>query len=176
MEAKPEDFLACNVCQAALSTDEKIINARFVNEAMAAGSDITIFPVCIKCNFDNLLVNSRLVREKKYGAILNEDKPAFFPSNKKLYDDNLHQNSEEFKQLGTLHQENRTAAYYPPEQPLPQANTNPIKMERGILKEPTPFALTVVEDGPNSLLDKADASRKKSTSIAESGRAIVLSD
>ena len=178
LEAKPEDFLACNVCGAALSTDEKIINARFVNEAMAAGSDITIFPVCIKCNFDNLLVNSRLVREKKYGAILNEDKPSFFPTNKKLYDENLHQNSEEFKQLGTLHQENRTAAYYPPEQPQPTANANPnpIKMERGILKEPTPFALNVVEDGPNSLLDKADASRKKSTSIAESGRAIVLSD
>ena len=97
LEAKPEDFLACNVCQAALSQDEKIINARFVNEAMAAGQDITVFPVCIKCNFDNLLVNSRLVREKKYGALLNEDKPAFFPTNKKLYEDNLHQNSEEFK-------------------------------------------------------------------------------
>lgn len=103
LEAKPEDFLACNVCQKALSGDEKIINARFVNEAMAAGKDITIFPVCIKCNFDNLLVNSKLVREKKYGAIVAEDKPAFFPTNKKLYDEHLHQNSEEFKQLGTLH-------------------------------------------------------------------------
>ena len=49
-------------------------------------------------------------------------------------------------------------------------------MEKGILKEPTPFALSVIEDGPNALLDRADASRKKSTSIAESGRAIVLSD
>ena len=37
LEARPEDFLACNVCQKALSQDEKIINARFVNEAMAAG-------------------------------------------------------------------------------------------------------------------------------------------
>ena len=46
----------------------------------------------------------------------------------------------------------------------------------GILKEPTPYALVVSEDGPNSLLDKADASRKKSTSLAESGRAIVLAD
>ena len=64
LEAKPEDFLACNVCQKPLSQDEKIINARFVNEAMAANGDITIFPVCIKCNFDNLLVNSKLVREK----------------------------------------------------------------------------------------------------------------
>jgi len=83
---------------------------------MAAGRDITIFPVSIECMTDNLLVNARGNREKKY-EYMKEDKPAFFPSNKKLYDDNLHQNSEEFKQLGTLHQENRTAAYYPPEQP-----------------------------------------------------------
>ena len=96
MEAKPEDFIACNVCQKPLSQDEKIINARFVNEAMASGGDITIFPVCIKCNFDNLLLNSKMVRDKKLGLI-NEDKPAFFPSNKKLYDENHHQNSEEFK-------------------------------------------------------------------------------
>ena len=75
--------------------------------------------------------------------MFREDKPSFFPSNKKLYDDNLHQNSEEFKQLGTLHQENRTAAYFPPEQPQPK---NGIQMEKGgILKEPTPFALT--DDG-----------------------------
>jgi hypothetical protein len=82
---------------------------------MAAGRDITAFPISIECMTDNLLVNARGAREKKYEAMFKEDKPSFFPSNKKLYDDNLHQNSEEFKQLGTLHQENRTAAYYPPE-------------------------------------------------------------
>ena len=86
----------------------------FLDEAMADGEDMTVLPVCIN-DFDNLYENSRLVPEKMYGALLNEDKPAFFPTNKKLYDENLHQNSEEFKQLGTLHQENRTAAYYPPE-------------------------------------------------------------
>lgn len=96
LEAKPEDFLCCNVCGKHLTQDEKIINARFVNEAMSNNGDITIFPVCIKCNFDNLLINSKMVREKKLGLV-NEEKPAFFPSNKKLYDENLHQNSEEFK-------------------------------------------------------------------------------
>ena len=112
--AKPEDFLTCNVTGKPLSQDEKIINARFVNEAMANNEDITVFPLSIKAIRDNLALNSKIA-DKMYGAILNEDKPAFFPSNKKLYEDNLHQNSEEFKQLGTLHQENRTAAYYPPE-------------------------------------------------------------
>ena len=64
---------------------------------MAAGRDITIFPVSIECMTDNLLIATKGEREKKYAAIFKEDKPAFFPSNKKLYDDNLHQNSEEFK-------------------------------------------------------------------------------
>lgn len=37
----------------------------------------------------------------------------FFPSAKKLYDNHWHQNSKEFKQLGTLHKENRQAEYVP---------------------------------------------------------------
>ena len=57
LEAKPEDFVSCNNCLSALNDDEKIINARFVNEAMAAHRDITVFPICIGCNFDNLAVN-----------------------------------------------------------------------------------------------------------------------
>ena len=52
LEAKPEDFVSCNVCLKALTEDEKIINARFVNEAMAASRDISIFPICISCNFE----------------------------------------------------------------------------------------------------------------------------
>lgn len=165
LEAKPEDFIACNVCQKPLSQDEKIINARFVNEAMANGGDITIFPVCIKCNFDNLLLNSKMVRDKKLGLI-NEDKPAFFPSNKKLYDENLHQNSEEFKQLGTLHLENRTAAYFPSEQPQPKANA----LEGGILKN-APYALVTVDE---KALESSK--QKKGGSIADSGRAIMQGD
>ena len=47
LEAKPEDFDCCNVCTRPLSEDEKIINARFVNEAIAASRDISVFPVCI---------------------------------------------------------------------------------------------------------------------------------
>ena len=33
-EATPEDFESCRTCRNALTQDEKIINARFVNEAM----------------------------------------------------------------------------------------------------------------------------------------------
>ena len=51
-EARPEDFVNCNNCLRALTEDEKIINARFVNEAMAASRDISIFPICIACNFE----------------------------------------------------------------------------------------------------------------------------
>ena len=39
----------------------------------------------------------------------------------------------------------------------------------GILKNPTPYALTL-DNGPNFLVDKATADRKKSNSIAESGK------
>ena len=46
-----------------------------------------------------------------------ETKGVFFPSNKKLYETSMHQNSEEFKQLGTIHMENRAAEYYPLEKP-----------------------------------------------------------
>ena len=52
LEAQPSDFKICNNCNKALNEDEKIINARFVNEAMERGGDISVFPVCIKCNFE----------------------------------------------------------------------------------------------------------------------------
>ena len=48
---------------------------------------------------------------------MKETKGVFFPSNKKLYEANMHKNSEEFKQLGTMHIENRSAEYYPLEKP-----------------------------------------------------------
>lgn len=54
LEAKPEDFVSCNTCIRNLTDDEKIINARFVNEAMVASRDISVFPICIACNFENL--------------------------------------------------------------------------------------------------------------------------
>lgn len=54
LEAKPEDFVSCISCLRSLTDDEKIINARFVNEAMAASRDISVFPICINCNFENL--------------------------------------------------------------------------------------------------------------------------
>jgi len=47
IEATPEDFIACNSCLRELSQDEKIINARFVNEGIAACRDISAFPICI---------------------------------------------------------------------------------------------------------------------------------
>ena len=51
-EARPEDFTNCNICLLELSEDEKIISARFVNEALAAHKDISAFPVCIVCNYE----------------------------------------------------------------------------------------------------------------------------
>ena len=52
LEAQPEDFVNCNNCLRALTNDERIINARFVNEAMSASRDISVFPICIACNFE----------------------------------------------------------------------------------------------------------------------------
>ena len=49
LEALPEDFIACRRCGTKLTEDEKIINARFVNEAMAAGRDISMFPLRLEC-------------------------------------------------------------------------------------------------------------------------------
>lgn len=48
----PKDFKVCVMCTKALNEDEKIINSRFVNEALEAGKDISVFPICIKCNFE----------------------------------------------------------------------------------------------------------------------------
>ena len=50
---------------------------------------------------------------------MKETKGVFFPSNKKLYEDNMFKNSEEFKQLGTMHIENRAADYFPLDKPQP---------------------------------------------------------
>ena len=52
--AIPDDFLACINCKTPLTQDEKIINTRFVNEGMAAERDITMLPLCFKCNYFNL--------------------------------------------------------------------------------------------------------------------------
>ena len=162
LEAMPEDFLACNVCGKTLSQDEKVINARFVNEAMINDEDITIFPICIRCNFDNLLINKNMVRNNQLGAIIDDDKPNYFPTSKRLFlDTSLHLNSEEFKQLGTMHIENRTASYYPPENPQPSANVPEDK-----------------NDIKNTIFPpkKRRESKQKSTSIADGGRAIMESD
>jgi len=57
--------------------------------------------------------------QNKHTAV--KEQRAFFPSNKRLYDANMHKNSEEFKQLGTIHTEGRHADYYPLEKPQPKA-------------------------------------------------------
>lgn len=91
LEAKPEDFVACNSCVKQLTEDEKIINARFVNEALAASRDISIFPVCIACNFENLEQSSKdAKRRAKEYAQMKQSKGVFFPSNKKLYEVSMH--------------------------------------------------------------------------------------
>ena len=52
IECKPEDFVTCSISGRPLTEDEKIINARFVNEAIAAHRDISMFPMSIACMFE----------------------------------------------------------------------------------------------------------------------------
>lgn len=42
----------CNACSASLTEDERIINARFIQSAASNGQDISMFPICVKCNFE----------------------------------------------------------------------------------------------------------------------------
>lgn len=49
-----------------------------------------------------------------------------------MYLKNLHQNSNEFKQLGTLHKEHRMAEYLPGDRPLPQKLVRPIQTENDL--------------------------------------------
>jgi hypothetical protein len=37
----------CNYCNCALSEDEKIINARFIQQGAASSQDFSIFPICV---------------------------------------------------------------------------------------------------------------------------------
>ena len=53
-EVTPEDFDKCQSTQYELTEDEKIINARFANEALAEGRDISVFPVSIASIIDKL--------------------------------------------------------------------------------------------------------------------------
>ena len=53
-EVTPEDFDKCLSTQNELTEDEKIINARFANEALSAGRDISVFPVSIASIIDKL--------------------------------------------------------------------------------------------------------------------------
>ena len=119
-EVQPEDFDECKVCKRELTEDEKVINARFVNEAISAQRDIALFPVCIACNFEKLeeMKKEANVRQQRYTKP-KETKGVFFYSNKKFYETNQFQNSEDFKQLGTLSPENRASDYYPLEAPQP---------------------------------------------------------
>ena len=60
-----------------------------------------MFPVCFKCNFSNLLTNTRSTRDKKYFTVYDDiDSPVFFPSNKKI-EENLN-SSQEIKAKATL--------------------------------------------------------------------------
>ena len=66
---------------------------------------------------------------------MKQDKDNYFPTNKKQFGEaNMHKNSEEFKQLGTIHHEKRTADYYPLDKPQPKLfshqQSTTIPMER----------------------------------------------
>ena len=101
LEATEEDFTTCTVCQKTLSQNEKLVNTRFINEGMAVEQESAVFPVCFKCNFSNLLTNTRSTRDKKYFTVYDDiDSPVFFPSNKKI-EENLN-SSQEIKAKATL--------------------------------------------------------------------------
>jgi hypothetical protein len=42
----------CNCCSNPLAEDERVINARFIQQAASNGQDIGVFPICVKCNFE----------------------------------------------------------------------------------------------------------------------------
>ena len=111
----------CNVCSNALSQDEKVINARFIQHAARDGHDISMFPICIKCNFEcvksfwcdhcfcrNLLLVASTQRLRKIDT--NGAKPG-----KRVVGAGSFGNSEEFTQLGTFTKANRNADYYIPD-------------------------------------------------------------
>jgi len=65
MDELTDSLKVCNCCGKDLNTDEKIINARFIQQASANNQDISVFPVCVNCNFDNLLSGSYQARLKQ---------------------------------------------------------------------------------------------------------------
>lgn len=70
----------------------------------------------MKCNFNNLLKGNKPA--SKYDNMIADgavEKGGTLPATKRVYDFNQHQNSEEFKQLGTLSKENRHMDYFPVE-------------------------------------------------------------
>jgi hypothetical protein len=92
-----------------MTEEERIRLYQEMKEALSKGEDSEHFPEWIK----NLLKG---YTDRTYDDLLNAGAPekvGFFPSSKKLYDFNQFQNSEEFKQLGTLSKENRHMEYYP---------------------------------------------------------------
>jgi len=70
----------------------------------------------VKCNFNNLLKGNKPA--SKYNDMITDgavEKGGSLPAAKRVYEFNQHQNSEEFKQLGTLSKENRHMDYFPVE-------------------------------------------------------------
>ena len=94
-EVSPDDFKLCVMCGKALSADERLINARFVNEALATGNDISMFPVCIKCNFDNLILSQRVAkdRDRRYTNLISEEFK-HVSSGKRQFENSVMKNSE----------------------------------------------------------------------------------
>lgn len=65
-----DKFTNCSMCNCALNEDERIINYRFMKQALEAGNDISIFPLCVKCNFNNLLKGQKPVSQ--YNKLIAE--------------------------------------------------------------------------------------------------------
>lgn len=85
-----DQFTNCNICNCALNEDERIINYRFMKQALEAGNDISVFPLCVKCNFNNLLKGNK--PNDKYDNMLTNggtaDQGAAMPLQKRVYEFN----------------------------------------------------------------------------------------
>jgi len=72
-----------------------MVNARFIQTAVQSDQDISMFPMCVKCNFDNILNKSSPQFTQKQNSGLAE-KP-YLATQRKLYDEVKNDTSVEFK-------------------------------------------------------------------------------
>ncbi|CDW73389.1 UNKNOWN [Stylonychia lemnae] len=117
---------SCNQCNSALTSEEFTLNQRFLEQAQANGLDTSVFPLCLKCHFDQIVKRGNqsgadmtnhhnLLRQAQVQNNQSPGKNPYFidKTAKKQFYPHIHQVSDEFKDLGTLHYERRNVDYFP---------------------------------------------------------------